>query len=403
MLTALYILLALILGLYIGSRKSAARAHPAPSPTANAAAAFADLRPLFDSLPDPVLLIDSSDRMALLNTAAARLLQLGAPAVIGRPFVSVTTDQALLELFDALRNHPDQTTAQRELKLHRSGSRLTFQALALRNPDNSILLLLRDVTRMADIVQMKTDFVSNAGHELRTPVAAIKLAFETVQDDPADVVTRTRCLSIMKTQLSRLEEMLTDLMDLSKVESHDFQAQLQPIRPSELFSNLSSALAPLARAKGIDLTFVSPDEDEPLHTDWRLLSLVLKNLIENAIKFTTAGKVTATIATLRPGGGAPRPGSPRAATNASINGSTNGSSTSGFTATVSDTGIGIAPEHQSRIFERFYQVDPARTGSSARGTGLGLAIVKHAVHTLGGTVSLESAPNKGTTITCTFP
>jgi two-component system phosphate regulon sensor histidine kinase PhoR len=337
--------------------------------------------------------------MALLNTAAARLLQLGAPAVIGRPFVSVTTDQALLELFDALRNHPDQTTAQRELKLHRSGSRLTFQALALRNPDNSILLLLRDVTRMADIVQMKTDFVSNAGHELRTPVAAIKLAFETVQDDPADVVTRTRCLSIMKTQLSRLEEMLTDLMDLSKVESHDFQAQLQPIRPSELFSNLSSALAPLARAKGIDLTFVSPDEDEPLHTDWRLLSLVLKNLIENAIKFTTAGKVTATIATLPPQEGTPT----HASTNASINGSTNGSSTSGFTATVSDTGIGIAPEHQSRIFERFYQVDPARTGSSARGTGLGLAIVKHAVHTLGGTVSLESAPNKGTTITCTFP
>ncbi|MGA2439419.1 MAG: ATP-binding protein, partial [Tepidisphaeraceae bacterium] len=118
-------------------------------------------------------------------------------------------------------------------------------------------------------------------------------------------------------------------------------------------------------------------------TDTRLVYLVLKNLVENSIKFTPGGgRVTVSFQQ-----------SPPAASSAGGN----------VTLTVADTGIGIAPEHIERVFERFYQVDAARSGSAGRGTGLGLAIVKHAVHALGGTVRLQSAVGAGTTVTCEFP
>ncbi|MGD0387535.1 MAG: ATP-binding protein, partial [Tepidisphaeraceae bacterium] len=111
--------------------------------------------------------------------------------------------------------------------------------------------------------------------------------------------------------------------------------------------------------------------------DTRLVYLVLKNLVENSIKFTpSGGRVTVSFQQ------SPGPI---------------------VTLTVADTGIGIAPEHIERVFERFYQVDAARSGSAGRGTGLGLAIVKHAVHALGGTVRLQSAVGAGTTVTCEFP
>jgi two-component system, OmpR family, phosphate regulon sensor histidine kinase PhoR len=349
-----------------------------------------DLRPLVDALPDPMILIDAGDKVTMLNSAAVKLLQVSGQAAIGKPFVAVITDQVLLELFDQVRKVPasePRALAQTELKLHRSGTRFVFQSVAVRNPGGAVLLVLRDVTQMAANVQMKTDFVSNAGHELRTPIAAIKLAFETlraaIDDDPPQT---TRCIGIIDGHIRRLEEMLADLLDLSRVESPDLQAQVRSIRAADAFSMVRSTLGPIARDRGIELTFEAPREDEPFATDTRLLNLVLKNLVENSVKFTPAGgHITVTLGPAEPG--------PNSAPDAPL----------GYTLIVADTGVGIAPEHLPRIFERFYQVDPARTGSSTRGTGLGLAIVKHAVHALGGNVSLNSSPGKGTTVVCTFP
>ncbi len=180
--------------------------------------------------------------------------------------------------------------------------------------------------------------------------------------------------------LRRLEELLRDLLDLSRVENADIQPRVVTVKTSELLSALRSTMGAPARQKNVELRLGDGDPNTPaeIRTDSRLINLVLKNLVENSVKFTPGGgRVTVSVRESQPGGM--------------------------VTLCVSDTGIGIAPEHLDRVFERFYQVDSARSGSAGRGTGLGLAIVKHAVHALGGAVSLQSTVGVGTTVTCEFP
>jgi two-component system, OmpR family, phosphate regulon sensor histidine kinase PhoR len=227
---------------------------------------------------------------------------------------------------------------------------------------------------------MKTDFVANASHELRTPIAAIKVAFETLRDVYHDDQPQTdRCINVIDGQLRRLEEMLRDLMDLSRVESQENRPRMSMVKTADLLGALKATLATLARQKNVDLRFGDDDPTAPaaFFTDSRLFNLVVKNLVENSIKFTPGGgKVMVTVRQVAP---------------------------ELVTVAVADTGIGIAREHIDRVFERFYQVDAARSGSAGRGSGLGLAIVKHAMHALEGSVKLESTVGVGTTITCQFP
>jgi signal transduction histidine kinase len=152
------------------------------------------------------------------------------------------------------------------------------------------------------------------------------------------------------------------------------------VKTSDMLLAVKSMMGSTARIKNVDLRLSDGDASTPgeFRTDLRLLNLIVKNLVENSIKFTpSGGRVTVSI------------------TNAANNGN--------VILTVADTGIGIAPEHRERVFERFYQVDSARASAAGRGTGLGLAIVKHAVHALGGTVTLQSAVGAGTTVMCEFP
>ena len=224
---------------------------------------------------------------------------------------------------------------------------------------------------------------------MRTPIAAIKIAFETLREvyreDPAQ---SERCIQVIDGHLRRLEEMLRDLMDLSRVENAELKPQVSTVKTDEMLALLRNTLGALARQKNIELRLDDRDPATPIEfaSDSRLLNLVLKNLVENSIKFTpSGGKVAITV----------RQANPAADETAENH--------SPVIIAVSDTGIGIAPEHIDRVFERFYQVDSARSGSAGRGTGLGLAIVKHAVHALGGTVKLESKLGQGTTVTCEFP
>ena len=161
----------------------------------------------------------------------------------------------------------------------------------------------------------------------------------------------------------------------------------------------------MARQKNLSLNFqASPDDESPLFSDQRLLMLTVKNLVENSIKYTPAGgAVNIIVETSLPE--LPLEMQSRIGSSETGEGLSEGLSPSKgwWILQVIDTGIGIAPEHVDRVFERFYQVDASRTGAAGRGTGLGLAIVKHAVHALGGHLWVESQLGKGTTITCVFP
>ncbi|MCS7032511.1 MAG: ATP-binding protein [Phycisphaerae bacterium] len=346
-----------------------------------------DLQQLVDSLPDPVLLSDSLGRVILINTAAAKILQISPEEALERKFVHVVNDAQILELFESLAVAPVQ---QREIRISRGGQRHYYQGVGTRTKAGGVLIVLRNVTTMASAIQMKTDFVANASHELRTPIAAIKIAFETLsevyQEDPE---TTRRCIEIIAGHLSRLEEMLRDLLDLSRVETAELKPQVGPVSVAALFARIRQGLGPMARQKEIDLR-LEGDEELTFHSDQRLLDLTLKNLVENSIKFTPArGKVSVSIRRIP---AAPVADSPSQSGPSGRNGQ--------IEMVVADTGIGIPPEHLERVFERFYQVDASRTGGANRGTGLGLAIVKHAIHALGGSVDLQSTPGRGTTVTC---
>lgn len=341
----------------------------------------ANVRSLADTLPDSVVVTDAGDRITLLNTSAAELFGVETDRALGQHLANVIGDQTLLQLIESLRfpATPDATPPpSREVRIVREGQHRTYQAHVQRTAGGGALLVLRDVSTLSGTVQMKADFVANASHELRTPIAAIKIAFETLRDVyQEDTGQAERCLKIIDGHMNRLEEMLRDLLDLSRVESAEMKPHFRELISTELFATLRAALGPFARQKLVELVF-DDDEPVPFVGDERLLNLVLKNLIENSIKFTPpGGSVTVRVVRKEEAGD--------------------------VAITVSDTGVGIPPEHQDRVFERFYQVDPARSGSAGRGTGLGLAIVKHAVHAMGGTVQLRSSPGRGTVVTFTVP
>jgi two-component system phosphate regulon sensor histidine kinase PhoR len=356
----------------------------------------ADLHALVDTLPDPILASDSESRLILMNAPAGALLGLSAEQAIGQKVVSVVADEAVVQLFEAVADLPKPASTpagatalppaaapiQREVRLLRGGQKLTCQAVAARTADGGALVVLRDVSTLARAIQMKTDFVANASHELRTPITAIKIAFETLReafgDDP---IQAEKCMGVIDGHLRRLEDMLRDLLDLSRVEGPEHEAAVAQVKSTDLFNAVRGALLPMARQKLVEIDFVDPGVDE-FKSDARLLNLILKNLVENSIKYTpVGGKVTVTLTA----------------------GNGTGQAGSDVILKIADTGIGIAPEHIDRVFERFYQVDSARSGSAGRGTGLGLAIVKHATAALRGTVQLESTVGVGTTVTCIFP
>ena len=357
-----------------------------------------DLRALVDALPDPIVLADDEDRVVLVNRPAADLLGVPPEAAPGKLAAQVLRDRPVLKLFDRMANpkagkEPGETeTRMREVTLMRDGRRKTYQALARRSRGGGVLVVLRDVSRQAGTAQMKADFVANASHELRTPVAAMRLALETLGDalDDDDADQARRCSQIIDGHTRRLQDLVQDLLDLGRIEGGEFKPKLEPLTPEEVVAPHRPTFDPTADERHVALAW--PEAGGPAFTaDRRLMDLIVKNLVENALKFTPAGgAVTVTLAR--------RELPPEAARlhRQLVDGPYHE-----VELGVADTGIGIAAEHQDRVFERFYQVDQART--TGRGTGLGLAIVKHAAGALGGTVALRSQPGRGTTVTVTLP
>jgi two-component system phosphate regulon sensor histidine kinase PhoR len=361
-----------------------------------------DLETLVDALPDPILLADTRRRLILINSPAAALLGVPKRQALHQSIERVVNEPAMLALFDQTakielgERHADERPKlplRRDVRLGTAAKPLRFQAVATRSQAGGVLLVLRDISTLDQTLRMKADFVANAGHELRTPVHAIKIAHETLIDLIEDVPARTvpgvdRCLEILSGHIQRMEDMLRDLLDLSRVENSDQNAVVEKVGLNDIVRDLRQTLGTTAISAGVALEL--PDEPRTdaatmpswLDTDRRLLMLALRNLLENGIKYNThGGRVTLDICV--------------------------GLDQQSTIFTITDTGRGIDPDHLDRIFERFYQVDAARTGTNARsgnrGTGLGLSIVKHAVGGLHGTISVESELGRGSVFTLEVP
>ena len=236
-----------------------------------------------------------------------------------------------------------------------------------------LLLLVRDVTRQAQLEAMRKDFVANASHELRSPLTVISGYLETLaQDEVLDAALRGP-IEEMRRQALRMTAIVQDLLELSRLEAEGGAARGEPIDIGALLARLRNDLmARVTPSVEVRIEAVAPDrllgEEAQIHS-------AFTNLLENAAKYTPAGGVI----TMRWW-----------------------SDAQGGHFSVTDTGIGIAPEHIPRLTERFYRVDAGRSRNSG-GSGLGLAIVKHVLQRHGGSLQIDSEEGRGSTFSCHFP
>ena len=251
-----------------------------------------------------------------------------------------------------------------------------------------------DVTELTRSATLKADFAANASHELRTPITSINAAIETLQgpakDDP---VMSEKLIGMIANNADRLDMMVRDLLDLSKLESPEIPTTIETLDLINHIESVFSQFEQVCQRKNLKMEIQNKSSLQMIRTDPSLLELILRNLIQNATKF--ANEDSAILVRIEPMQIAIDPQNPPPK---EID------CEMGLRIRVRDRGIGIPIAHQARVFERFYQVDDSRTGSSAiRGTGLGLAIVKHAARTLGASVHIESVHHEGTTVLIDLP
>jgi two-component system phosphate regulon sensor histidine kinase PhoR len=236
-------------------------------------------------------------------------------------------------------------------------------------------VVLVAAARERKLSALKSDFVANVSHELKTPLTVIGGFAETLRDRDLPPADRERFLATIESNAHRMQRIVDDLLDLSRYESGSWIPNVVSNDLAGVVSDVFVGVQRAADAKGLKLAFAAPPEAQHVEADPTALRQVLGNLVENAVRYTSRGGVTV------------RAEAP---------------SNGGITLVVADTGSGIPAEHLGRIFERFYRVDPGR-GRDEGGTGLGLAIVRHLVEAHGGAVRAESAVGRGTTISLHFP
>lgn len=357
-----------------------------------------DLQLILNSLEHPLLASGHDGRVLAANPAAEEFLNNGKSGLVGRDVGQVFTQAELLDLYASAQRGASR---RGQVRIARPEGFRMYEAaaspLALA-AGSGVLVTLRDVTDQAQAGHVKTDFVANASHELRTPIAALRAAVETLQGPAAaDAAVRDRVLGMIAGHVGRLEEMVRDLLDLSRLESPDLVVRAAPVRGSELAQRLAATFEAVCRRRSITLAFDFHPALERLRTDRTLLLLILNNLVENATKFAYEGSTVRMT-------GSPLAGEVEGAAGGTGENGSAAAGRAGVRFEVIDRGIGIPLNQQGRIFERYYQVDEARSGGAERrGTGLGLAIVKHAVRALGGRVAVRSMWKEGTTMTVELP
>jgi two-component system phosphate regulon sensor histidine kinase PhoR len=275
-----------------------------------------------------------------------------------------------------------------EILLHPSGRRLHIEASVTeceRENDACAILVFHDMTELRRLEIIRKDFVANVSHELRTPLTSIKGYIEALLDGAKDdPETSAQFLHIILKQSDRLNLILEDLLELSKIESGRVSFKAEPTDLRAVIERTLSMMQPIADKKGHRLEVSIGHDLPPITGDEDRLVQVLTNLLDNAVKYTPQnGTITVAARLVQD---APPGSSPERTVELAV----------------SDTGIGIPPQDRPRVFERFYRVDKARSRELG-GTGLGLAIVKHIVEGHGGQVWVEGNDPQGSRFVVRLP
>lgn len=321
---------------------------------------------LTDSLVEGVVAVDARQQVVRINATGRRLLDAGG--AVPFPAEHLPRERLLREaLAGALGGEPSDVA---ELTLDDRVVTLTARPL----PGGGAVLAIFDLTPVKRLEVVRRDFVANVSHELKTPLTVIGGFAETLSDDELPVDQRRRFVEAIQASAARMQRIVDDLLDLSRIESGGWVPKPHAVRVGVAASEALAAAKDAANRKGISLELVVEPDADMVHADPTALRQLFVNLVDNAVRHTQQGSVRV-FARLAVGG---------------------------VIVGVEDTGSGIPAEHLPRIFERFYRVDPGRARDHG-GTGLGLAIVRHLVEAHGGRVSAESSLRRGTAIAAFFP
>jgi len=344
----------------------------------------ASAQAIVDGLPDPLIAVDRQRRIVRTNRAARTLL---GPVPAERDLSMTMRHPQLLAAIDSLLEtgadgnfvKPDRVSVELvvpgppELDMIAHAQRLPRAAA-----DGSlVLIVLHDTTALRRAERMRADFVANASHELKTPIAGLAGFIETLRG-PArdDAAARERFLGIMAEQADRMRRLVDDLLMLSRIEQHEHARPGAQVELGRVLKGVHDLLQLKAGSRGVALELAVAADLPKVVGDADELIIVFQNLIDNAIKYTrpsTAVRVSAR-----------RLGEDY------------------VSVAVGDEGEGIAAAHLPRLTERFYRVDTARSRQLG-GTGLGLAIVKHIVNRHRGRLDIQSTPGKGSVFTVVLP
>jgi two-component system phosphate regulon sensor histidine kinase PhoR len=341
------------------------------------------LRSMLDNMTSGVVLIEPDGKVNMYNRRAEELLGGTAGERVGRSYAEAKQPIELLQL---IRRALDEREPIRdELNVYFPEERILEANLVpmklSEEAEPGVLLVLQDVTEIRRLERMRSEFVANVSHELKTPVAAVKGFAETLlagaMNDPE---TARSFLTIIQEESDRLNRLIGDILELAKIESRRAPLQFSPIEAAPFLERLVEMMLAEAARKNIRIDWEA-EEGLFFEADEDRLRQILLNLLQNGINYTPEGGRVHVRAEAVPAEG---DGEER------------------VRITVSDTGIGIPKKDIPRIFERFYRVDKARSRSSG-GTGLGLSIVKHLVELHHGAIRVESAVGVGSSFIMELP
>ncbi|MCK4307718.1 HAMP domain-containing protein [candidate division WOR-3 bacterium] len=329
-----------------------------------------ELATILSSMVEGVVVLDSDAKIVLTNDGFKSICGLpSSETIVGRHYWEVLRSTDFKQLIDEVRDRGKAEAFEIHIgdKIYLGNGTLTHE-----KGKKETVVVLHDITEIKRLNQMKSEFVASASHELRTPLTAIKGFVETLEEGVTG--EKQHFLQIIKRHTDRMINLVSDLLLLSNLEAKERKLEIENIDLREIFSNVINIFKDKVKEKGLKVELVIPDEFPVIKGDSFFLEQVFINLLDNAIKYTQQGGVKIELF----------------------------DSDRQIKIEISDTGIGIPKEHLSRIFERFYTVDKARSRELG-GTGLGLSIVKHIVLAHNGKIDVESEPGKDSKFIITLP
>jgi two-component system phosphate regulon sensor histidine kinase PhoR len=347
------------------------------------------------NMSDGLILTDLKGRILLSNSALKNLFGIEA-GIEGKTAMETLRKAELADLID--RVVETKETISREIEVTYPKElflMVTAAPYSVRGELSGVVLACHDITRLKQLEDIRKDFVANVSHEIRTPITAIKGFAETLLEGALDDKENAyKFLETIKNHSERLNSLVSDLLTLSRIELGDIRIEKETVDLNNVIDTVFETLKEKAQSKGLYLKREISPINQEVRADRNRLIQILLNLVDNGIKFTEHGGVTIKVKSEKLKVNSEKENSELLTLN---------SQPRNFTEiSVEDTGIGIPKKHLSRLGERFYRVDKARSRELG-GTGLGLAIVKHLVKAHGWEMQIESIPGKGTKVKILIP